>query len=51
MWGPWWLWDGEKEWKIGELQPGMNALPPRAIINDTLLVERIVSAWRHEDWS
>lgn len=50
-WGPWWLWDGHKEWKIGQLQPGMEALPPRAVINDTLLIERIVSGWRHENWS
>lgn len=51
MWGPWWLWDGEKEWKIGELRPGMDALPPRGVINHTLLIERILSGWRHENWS
>ena len=49
-WGPWWLWDGEHEWKIGELKPGMEVLPPQVVINDTLLIERIVSGWRHEDW-
>lgn len=51
MWGAWYLWDGEKEWRIGELQPGMEALPPRQVVNDTMLVELIVSGWRHEDWS
>jgi hypothetical protein len=50
-WGPWWLWDGVEEWKIGKLNAGMVALPIRGIINDTLLVERIISGWRHEDWS
>lgn len=51
VWGPWWLWDGDKEWKVGELKPGMETLPPREVINDTLLFERIVSGWRHRDWS
>ena len=50
-WGAWWLWDGEKEWKIGDLHPGMEELPVRGVINDTLLVERIVSGWHHEKWS
>jgi hypothetical protein len=50
-WGAWWLWDGEKEWKIGRLNPGMEALPPRGIINDTLLIERIIGRWRHERWA
>ena len=47
-WGPWWLWDGEKEWRIGALQTGMEQLPIRGVINDTLLVERIRSGWRAE---
>lgn len=44
----WWLWDGSKEWRIGDLKPGMEALPLRGVINDTLLVERIKEGWRHE---
>ena len=44
----WWLWDGEREWKIGSLKPDQHHLPVRAIWNDTLLVERILSGWRHE---
>ncbi|MES2321530.1 MAG: hypothetical protein V4633_04650 [Pseudomonadota bacterium] len=48
--GAWWLWDGDKEWLIGKLKPGMEALPPRGVINDTLLIERIICGWRHEDW-
>ena len=46
--GPWWLWDGNEEWKVGELAPGMEQLPIRGIWNDTLLIERIVAGWRHE---
>lgn len=44
----WWLWDGEREWKIGALKPEQHCLPIRGIWNDTLLAERIVSGWRHE---
>jgi len=46
--GPYWLWDGVKEWKIGDLQPGMEKLPIRGVVNDTLLVQRILQGWRHE---
>lgn len=45
-WGPWWLWDGEKEWRIDRLEPGMEQLPIRGILNDTLMFERIQSGWR-----
>jgi hypothetical protein len=41
----WWLWDGKREWPIGELTPEQRELPVRECINDTLLVERIVSGW------
>jgi hypothetical protein len=44
----WWLWDGDREWKIGALKPEQHRLPIRGIWNDTLLVERILSGWRHE---
>ena len=46
--GPWWLWDGKSEWKVGALEPGMESFPIRGIWNDTLLVERIIQGWRHE---
>jgi len=49
-WGPWWLWDGEREWQVGTLKSGMESLPPRGVVNDTLLVERIIAGWRHEHW-
>jgi hypothetical protein len=46
--GPWWLWDGVSERMVGKLEPQMKHLPIRGVINDTLLVERIVQGWRHE---
>jgi len=45
----WWLWDGEKEWKIGNLTPEQRKLPIREVINDTLLIERIESGWKPEE--
>ena len=47
-WGPWWLWNGEREWQVGTLTSEMATLPPRGIVNDTLLIERIRTGWRHE---
>jgi hypothetical protein len=44
----WWLWDGEREWRIGELTDEQRHLPIRGIWNDTLLIERIVSGWLPE---
>jgi hypothetical protein len=44
----WWLWDGRKEWRVGELEPEQKALPIRGVVNDTLLIERILSDWRPE---
>ncbi len=45
----WWLWDGERERKVGSLSEGMERLPIRGVVNDSLLIERIRSGWRHED--
>ena len=44
----WWLWDGEKEWRIGALNLEQRKLPIRGIWNDTLLIERIESDWLPE---
>lgn len=44
----WWLWDGEKEWKIGELPLEKKKLPIRSCWNDTLLVTRLEEGWRPE---
>jgi hypothetical protein len=38
----WWLWNGEKEWKVGELSSEEMKLPLREIVNDELLIEYIV---------
>jgi hypothetical protein len=45
----WWLFDGQREWKIGALTKDQRALPIRETVNDTLLKERIAAKWRHED--
>jgi hypothetical protein len=44
----WWLWDGEKEWKIGALEPEQRKLPIRALATEAMLVHRIESGWRPE---
>jgi len=44
----WWLWDGEKEWKVGSISEEQRKLPIRGAWNDTLLVERIESDWLPE---
>jgi regulator of RNase E activity RraB len=41
----WWLYDGNREWRIGQLAPGQEQLSIAAIWNDTLLIDRIVSGW------
>ena len=41
----WWLWDGEKEWKVGDITTEQRKLPLRGIWNDTLLIERIEIGW------
>ena len=44
----WWLWDGEKEWKVGVLTKAQRRFPIRGVWNDTLLAERIESGWTVE---
>jgi hypothetical protein len=44
----WWLWDGDNEWKVGDLNAEQRKLSIRGIWNDTLLMERIESGWRPE---
>ncbi|MEO8926500.1 MAG: hypothetical protein ABI306_04985 [Caulobacteraceae bacterium] len=41
----WWLWDGEREWRVGELTAEQEQFPVRGIWNDTLLIERLPSGW------
>jgi len=45
----WWLWDGEREWRVGKLTSEQRRLPIRGIWNDTFLVERIEEGWRPEN--
>ena len=43
----WFLWDGEKETRVGALTPEQMKLPVRpGVWNDTLLIERIVQGWQ-----
>ena len=44
----WWLWDGEKEWKVGAITEEQRRLPIRGAWNDTLLVSRIEEGWLPE---
>jgi hypothetical protein len=46
----WWLWDGEKEWRIDALNEEQKQLPICEIVNDTLLIERIESGWQSSNW-
>jgi len=41
----WWLWDGKKEWKVGQLTDQQWDLPIRVIPSYPLLVERIEQGW------
>jgi len=44
----WWLWDGEKEWRMDGLTQEQRKLSIRGVWNDTLLVERINACWTPE---
>ncbi|MHB1003549.1 MAG: hypothetical protein ACYC1B_06965 [Thermoleophilia bacterium] len=45
----WWLWDGENEWKVGEITPEQRKLPIRSVLNDTMLIKRIEEGWTPEN--
>lgn len=45
----WWLWDGEKEWRVGSLKSAQRSLPLLRIVNDTALIEMIETAYNPED--
>ncbi len=44
----WWLWDGEKEWRVGSLDAKQRKFPIRSVWNDTMLIERIDTGWTAE---
>jgi len=41
----WWLWDGEKQWRIGSLTEAQKSLPCRQIWNIGLMLYRLESRW------
>jgi hypothetical protein len=41
----WYLWDGDREWRIGELSDEQRSLPIRSVWNDTALIEAIEEGW------
>jgi hypothetical protein len=45
----WWLWDGEREWKIGQLSLEQRKLPIVEIVNDTALIYYIETGYRPEN--
>ena len=45
----WWLWDGAKEWPIGELREDQKLLPLRQIWNYKILINKINEGWRPAD--
>lgn len=45
----WWLWDGEKEWRVGSITDEQRRLPIRGSWNDTMLIERIEEGWLPEN--
>jgi hypothetical protein len=44
----WWLWNGEREWRIERLSEDQAKLPMRSVWNDTLLIQRIEEGWTPE---
>lgn len=44
--GPsWWLWDGEREWRVFEQTPEIAALSIHQVVNDTMLADMIADGW------
>lgn len=44
----WWLWDGNREWRVGTLTPEQKRLSVLGVCNDTFLIEKIESGWTPE---
>jgi len=45
----WWLWDGEKEWRVGTITEEQRKLPIRQICNAAALTERIENGYNYVD--
>jgi len=41
----WWLSDGHEAWRVDELSDAENQLSLKSIMNDTLLIDPIISGW------
>ena len=41
----WWFWDGEKEWKVGDITPEQRKMPLLAVWNASMLVKKIETGW------
>ena len=44
-----WLWDGNKDWRVGAMRPEHRDLPIQEIWNDTCLVEKLEAGWLPRD--
>jgi hypothetical protein len=44
----WWLWDGENEWRVGNLTPEQRSLSFAATWTPKFLIGRIEAGWRPE---
>ena len=45
----WWVWDGQREWRVGRLSEGQRDLPIRKVVNATMLIHLIVTRWSPRD--
>lgn len=44
----WWLWDGEKEWRVGDLEPSQLALPIRGVYGAEVIQQYLREGWTPE---
>jgi len=45
----WWFWDGEKSWRVGEINDRQRKMPFKSIWNDTMVIERLEEGWTARD--
>lgn len=45
----WWLWDGENEWRVGDLTPEQRGYPLKGLIDHEYLVHLVESGWTPEN--
>jgi hypothetical protein len=44
----WWFWDGEREWRVGQISDAQRSMPIRGTWNLDYLVSRIEKGWAPE---